>query len=84
MFSSLLYTPCENCVGMETIPIILVEVQTDPLIPPNNVTVYITVNITDNIDPPVIFLSLLGDSILPPDPTEPVVVSYVPFLNYLP
>jgi hypothetical protein len=55
------------------------EVQTDPMIPPNNVTVYLTINVTDISDPPVIFLSLWGDSILPPDPTEPVIVSYFPF-----
>ncbi|XP_076085507.1 uncharacterized protein LOC143056307 [Mytilus galloprovincialis] len=71
----LLFTPCDNCQGIQTIPVILQEVQTDPdIIPPNNVTVWLTVNVTDVADPPTIFLTLLGESQLPADPTEPVLV----------
>ncbi|XP_052074032.1 uncharacterized protein LOC127711916 [Mytilus californianus] len=70
----LLFTPCEDCMGIQTFPVILQEVQTDPVIPPNNVTVWLTVNVTDVADPPTIFLTLLGDSQLPSDPTEPVLV----------
>ncbi|XP_052081925.1 uncharacterized protein LOC127719726 isoform X2 [Mytilus californianus] len=71
----LLFTPCQDCMGIETFPVILQEVQSDPVtIPPNNVTVWLTVNVTDIVDPPVIFLTLVGESQLPADHTEPVIV----------
>ncbi|CAG2210833.1 unnamed protein product [Mytilus edulis] len=71
----LLFTPCDNCQGIQTFPVILQEVQDDPdIIPPNNVTVWLTVNVTDIADPPTIFLTILGESQLPADPTEPVLV----------
>ncbi|XP_076085326.1 uncharacterized protein LOC143056125 [Mytilus galloprovincialis] len=70
----LLFTPCENCQGIQTFPVILQEVQNDLEIPPNNVTVWLTVNVTDIANPPVIFLTLIGESQLPADPTEPVIV----------
>ncbi|XP_071152184.1 uncharacterized protein [Mytilus edulis] len=64
-----------DCQGIEPFPVILQEVQDDPdIIPPINVTVWLTVNVTDIIDPPVIFLTLVGESQLPADPTEPVIV----------
>ncbi|VDI51286.1 Hypothetical predicted protein [Mytilus galloprovincialis] len=70
----LLFTPCEDCNGIQTFPVILQEVLTDSVIPPNNVTVWLTVNVSDVADPPNIFLTLLGVSQLPSDPTEPVLV----------
>lgn len=71
---SLIYTPCQDCSGVEYINITMYEEQRDPDIPPANATDMITVNIEPVNDPPLIFLFHKGQSILHDDPTEPITV----------
>lgn len=71
---SLIYTPCQDCSGVEYINITMYEEQRDPDIPPANATDVITVNIEPVNDPPLIFLFHNGQSILHDDPTEPITV----------
>ncbi|XP_071145141.1 uncharacterized protein [Mytilus edulis] len=70
----LLYTPCTDCSGVETLTIILQEVQTNDDIPPASSETTIVITIIDSNDPPEIFLTQYGQSILSSDPTEPVLV----------
>ncbi|XP_076085497.1 uncharacterized protein LOC143056293 [Mytilus galloprovincialis] len=70
----LLYTPCEDCTGLEIIPVILLENQTGTDISPLSTTVYLWINVTDLFDPPVIFLTQYGETLLGADPTEPIIV----------
>ncbi|XP_033763071.1 uncharacterized protein LOC117344449 isoform X3 [Pecten maximus] len=70
----LYYTPCTDCNGLDYIYITLAELQSDPDIPPENTSVILTVNITEINDPPVIFASQFGDSVLNEDITEPIVL----------
>ncbi|VDI28035.1 Hypothetical predicted protein, partial [Mytilus galloprovincialis] len=70
----LLYTPCTDCSGIETIAIILQELQTNDDIPPASSETTIVITIIDSNDPPEIFLTQYGQSILSSDPTEPVLV----------
>lgn len=71
---SLIYTPCQDCSGVEYINITMYEEQRDPDIPPANATDMITVNIEPVNDPPLIFLFHNGQSLLHDDPTEPITV----------
>lgn len=71
---SLIYTPCQDCSGVEYINITMYEEQRDPDIPSANATDMITVNIEPVNDPPLIFLFHNGQSILHDDPTEPITV----------
>ncbi|VDI71255.1 Hypothetical predicted protein, partial [Mytilus galloprovincialis] len=70
----LLYTPCTDCSGIETLTIILQEIQTNDDIPPASSETTIVITIIDSNDPPEIFLTQYGQSILSSDPTEPVLV----------
>ncbi|XP_076116641.1 uncharacterized protein LOC143084119 [Mytilus galloprovincialis] len=70
----LLYTPCKDCYGVESIPIILKENQSDPDIPPADTPVTVTINVIDVNDPPVMFVTQYGHSKMHSDPTEPILV----------
>ncbi|XP_076086943.1 uncharacterized protein LOC143057517 [Mytilus galloprovincialis] len=70
----LLYTPCTDCSGVETLTIILSEVQTNEDIPPASSETTIVITIIDYNDSPEIFLTQHGQSILSFDPSEPVLV----------
>ncbi|XP_076087285.1 uncharacterized protein LOC143057777 [Mytilus galloprovincialis] len=70
----LLYTPCTDCSGVETLSIILQEVQTNDDIPPASSETTLVITIIDFNDPPEIFLAQHGQYILSSDPTEPVLV----------
>ncbi|VDI67222.1 Hypothetical predicted protein [Mytilus galloprovincialis] len=70
----LLYTPCTDCSGVETLTIILQEIQTNDDIPPASSEATLIITIIDSNDPPEIFLTQYGQSILSSDPTEPVLV----------
>ncbi|XP_063408918.1 uncharacterized protein LOC134692399 [Mytilus trossulus] len=70
----LLYAPCPDCSGVETLSIILREVQTNDDIPPASSEATLVITIIDFNDPPEIFLTQHGQSILSSDPTEPTLV----------
>ena len=74
LFCRLIYTPCDNCAGFECVPVILQENQTGTEIPALNTTVFLCINITELADAPTIFLTRYGDTILPDDPTETIIV----------
>ncbi|CAG2247499.1 unnamed protein product [Mytilus edulis] len=77
----LMYTPCKDCSGVETIDIILKEVQTSKDITPVSSEASIVITIIDTNDPPDMFLVQYGQSILLDDPTEPVMVASEPCGN---
>lgn len=70
----LVYTPCLDCFGDEEINILLKENQTSTDIPPASSHVTINIHIQPINDPPVVFLTLNGSSLLNKDPTEDVIV----------
>ncbi|XP_052067219.1 uncharacterized protein LOC127706604 [Mytilus californianus] len=70
----LLYTPCKDCYGVESIPIILQENQSDPDIPPADTPVTVTINVIDVNNPPVMFVTQFGWSVMHSDPTEPILI----------
>lgn len=69
-----MFTPCEDCSGVETIDIILMEIQTSKDITPASSEASLVITIIDTNDPPEMFLVQYGQSILLDDPTEPVMV----------
>ena len=75
IFFSLVYTPCLNCFGDEVVYIMLKENQTQPEIPPASTSITINIHIQAVNDPPSVFLTLNGSTLLSKDPTEEVVVS---------
>ena len=75
IFFSLVYTPCLNCFGDEVVNIMLKENQTQPDIPPASTSVSINIHIQAVNDPPSVFLTLNGSTLLSKDPTEEVIVS---------
>lgn len=77
IFYSLLYTPCKDCYGVESIPIILKENQSDPDIPPADTPVTVTINVIDVNDPPVMFVTQYGKSKMHSDPTESIPVIFL-------
>ena len=68
------YTPCQDCSGVENINITMYEEQRDPDIPAAATEDVLRVNIQAVNDPPVIFLIHDGQSVLHDDPTEPLTV----------
>ncbi|CAC5412723.1 unnamed protein product [Mytilus coruscus] len=70
----LMYTPCKDCSGVETIDIILREVQTSKDVTPASSEATLVITIIDTNDPPDMFLVQYGQSILLDDPTEPFMV----------
>uniref|UniRef100_K1PPK2 Protocadherin Fat 4 n=1 Tax=Magallana gigas TaxID=29159 RepID=K1PPK2_MAGGI len=74
LYKSLVYTPCLDCFGDEEINILLKENQSNTDIPPASSHVTINVHIQPINDPPVVFLTLNGSSLLNKDPTEDVIV----------
>lgn len=71
---SLVYTPCLDCFGDEEINIMLNENQSNTDIPPASSQVTINIHVQPINDPPVVFLTLNGSSLLNKDPTENVIV----------
>ena len=71
---SLLYTPCLDCSGIQHIPIIIQEIQKDQLVQPVNTSITLTIDVMQQNDSPVIFLTQYGQYILHQDPTEPFLV----------
>ena len=69
-----MYTPCKDCSGTETIPLVLSENQTDPDIPPADTHIPLTLNVEDVNDPPNMFVTQYGQSVMHDDPTEPIEV----------
>ncbi|XP_052082972.1 uncharacterized protein LOC127720424 [Mytilus californianus] len=70
----LMYTPCKDCSGVETIDIILREILASKDITPASRAATLVITIIDTNDPPDMFLVQNGQSILLDDPTEPVMV----------
>ncbi|XP_062613272.1 uncharacterized protein LOC134275049, partial [Saccostrea cucullata] len=70
----LVYTPCLDCSGNETIGIMLTENQTNPEIPAASTKIAINIHIQSINDPPSVFLTVNGSSLLNKDPTEDVVI----------
>lgn len=76
IINRLLYTPCKDCSGLETIFITLTENQTDPDIPVSDSPVKLTIDVVNVNDPPTVFVTQYGHSIMQADPTEPIKVTY--------
>ena len=68
------HVTCLDCSGIQHIPIIIQEIQKDQLVQPVNTSITLTIDVMQQNDSPVIFLTQYGQYILHQDPTEPFLV----------